>query len=58
MCIGLVGSIVGIEGEDLDRVATVDVGGRLRRVGLMTVPEAKLGDEVLIHAGFAVRVVG
>lgn len=54
MCIGLAGRILSVEGDDLDRVAIVDVGTGTRRVGLVTLPEATEGDVVLIHAGYAV----
>lgn len=54
MCIGLAGRILSIEGDDLDRVAIVDVGTGTRRVGMVTLPEATVGDVVLIHAGYAV----
>jgi hydrogenase expression/formation protein HypC len=54
MCIGLAGRILSIEGDDLDRVAIVDVGTGTRRVGLVTLPDAAVDDVVLIHAGYAV----
>lgn len=54
MCIGLVGTILSIEGADLDRVGVVDTGSGTRRVGLVTLPEATEGDVVIIHAGYAV----
>jgi hydrogenase expression/formation protein HypC len=35
----------------------VDFGGILKQVNLAYVPEAKMGDYVLVHAGFAISVI-
>lgn len=56
MCIGLAGRILSIEGDDLERAAIVDVGAGTRRVGLVTLPDAAVGDVVVIHAGYAVAL--
>ncbi len=53
MCIGVPGKIVsknGIEG-------IVETKGIERNVNLILVPEAKLGDHVLIHAGAAIQLI-
>jgi len=42
---------------DADRMATVDVLGVTRKVALDLTPQAKVGDYVLVHAGFAIEVV-
>ena len=39
------------------RLATVDFGGVTREVNLACVPEARVGDYVLVHVGFALCVV-
>lgn len=58
MCLAVPGRIVAIEGEDpLERTAEVDFGGVLRSVSLACVPEAGLGDHVLVHVGLAISVV-
>jgi hydrogenase expression/formation protein HypC len=44
-----------IERRELVGVAEVD--GVRREVSLMLQPEAKLGDYVLVHAGYAIGVV-
>ena len=38
-------------------MAEVDILGVSRHVSLDLVPEAKVGDYVLVHAGFAIQVV-
>jgi hydrogenase expression/formation protein HypC len=54
MCLAIPSRIV----EKNDLVATVDVCGARREVNLMLLPEeAKIGDYVLVHAGFAMQKV-
>ncbi|WP_018702223.1 MULTISPECIES: HypC/HybG/HupF family hydrogenase formation chaperone [Sporomusaceae] len=53
MCLAVPAQIV----EREDMVATVDVGGVRRQVSMMLLPEAKIGDYVLIHAGFAMQQI-
>jgi len=43
--------------QDLWRVAEVDFGGVRQRVSLACLPEARVGDQVLVHVGFALSVV-
>ena len=38
-------------------MARVEIGGVERSASLLLTPEAKLGDYVLIHAGFAIHVI-
>jgi hydrogenase expression/formation protein HypC len=57
MCLAVPGKIVSVVGEDLARQAKVDFGGVLREVNLAYVPEAKVGEYVLVHVGFAISVV-
>ena len=38
-------------------LATVDVGGVQRQVSMLLLPEAQIGDYVLIHAGFAMQQI-
>jgi hydrogenase expression/formation protein HypC len=37
--------------------AEIDVGGNTKEVNITLTPEAKAGDYVLIHAGFAIQVI-
>jgi len=54
MCLTIPGQIVRIEGEDpLTRRAVIDYSGERRTVQLLYLPEARVGDWVVVHAGFA-----
>ncbi len=58
MCLAIPGQILEIiDGEGLERRARVDIGGTEREVSLGMVPEAKVGDHLVSHSGFALRVV-
>lgn len=58
MCLAIPGMITCISGEDpLMRSGKVDFGGVLREVCLAYVPEVKVGDYVIVHAGFALSRV-
>jgi hydrogenase expression/formation protein HypC len=58
MCLAIPGKITSISGEDpLLRTGKVDFGGILKEVSLAYVPEAKLGDYVIVHVGFALSRV-
>ena len=57
MCLGVPGQIVELHEVDGLRMATVDFGGTRREVCLAYVPEAGLGDYVVVHVGFAISIV-
>jgi hydrogenase expression/formation protein HypC len=58
MCLAVPGRIVSIEGDDpILRSARVDFAGVFKQVRLAYVPEAKVGDYVLVHVGFAINTV-
>lgn len=58
MCLAVPGQIVDIEGEDpLLRTGRVNFAGIVKRVNLSYTPEAKPGDYVLVHVGFALSTV-
>jgi hydrogenase expression/formation protein HypC len=58
MCLAIPGKITSISGEDpLMRTGKVDFGGILKDVSLAYVPEAQLGDYVIVHVGFALSRV-
>lgn len=58
MCLAVPGKILEIHGDDpLLRSARVSFGGALREVSLACVPEAKVGDYVLVHVGLALSIV-
>jgi hydrogenase expression/formation protein HypC len=54
MCLGIPGEIVSIDDEDGVRVGKVRFAGILRSVCLTCVPDAVVGDYVLVHVGFAI----
>ncbi len=54
MCLGIPGRIVEVSPEGLMRMGKVDFGGIVREACLAYVPEAQLGDYVIVHAGFAI----
>lgn len=53
MCLAVPGKILSIHGEDLFRTGRVSFGGLVKEVSLAYVPEACMGDYVIVHAGFA-----
>jgi hydrogenase expression/formation protein HypC len=54
MCLAVPGKIVEIAGEGELRMGKVDFAGVQRQACLAYVPEAQLGDYVLVHVGFAI----
>ena len=58
MCLAIPGRILSMTGDDpLMRVGRVDFGGIVKEINLAYVPEAALGDYVLVHVGFAISVI-
>jgi hydrogenase expression/formation protein HypC len=58
MCLAVPGQIVTISGDDpLSRSGKVNFGGIHKEVCLAYVPEANVGDYVLVHVGFALQIV-
>ena len=58
MCLAVPGKIVEIQGDEpMTLVGKVDFGGVIREVSLAYVPEAKVGDYVNVHVGFALTVI-
>jgi hydrogenase expression/formation protein HypC len=58
MCLAVPGKVISIEGDDpILRAGKVNFGGVIKQVNLGYVPEAKVGDYVIVHVGFALSVV-
>jgi hydrogenase expression/formation protein HypC len=58
MCLAVPGKIISVEGDDLIlRAGKVNFGGAIKQVNLSYVPEAKVGDYVVVHVGFAISVI-
>ena len=53
MCLAIPVLIKSIE----DKEAEVEIGGITRRISLWLTPEAKVGDYVLVHTGYAINVL-
>jgi hydrogenase expression/formation protein HypC len=55
MCLAVPGRITSISGEEpLMRMGKIDFGGILKEASLAYVPEAQIGDYVIVHVGFAI----
>ncbi len=54
MCLGVPGRIIEVQEGGLMRMGRVDFGGITRQVCLAYVPEAQVGDWVIVHVGFAI----
>jgi hydrogenase expression/formation protein HypC len=58
MCLAVPGMIQSIEGDDpIFRCGKVSFGGIVKQINLAYVPEAKIGDYVLVHVGFAISII-
>jgi hydrogenase expression/formation protein HypC len=58
MCLAVPGKIMSIEGADaVFRRGRVNFGGIVKEVNLSYVPEASVGDYVVVHVGFALSIV-
>ena len=57
MCLAIPGKIIEIQEAGSMRAARVQFGGIVRQVSLSFVPEAGLGDYVMVHVGFAISRV-
>lgn len=58
MCLAVPGRILSVTGDDpLLRVGRIDFGGVVKEVNLAYTPEARPGEYVLTHVGFAMAVI-
>jgi hydrogenase expression/formation protein HypC len=58
MCLAIPGKIERITGGDsLTRMGKINFGGIIKEASLAYVPEAKIGDYVIVHVGFALSRV-
>ena len=57
MCLAIPGKIAEIQQKDGVRTGRVLFGGIVREASLDFVPEAKVGDYVMVHVGFAISAV-
>jgi len=57
MCLAVPGRVLSIVGDGELRMARIDFSGVTREACLAFVPEAQVGDYVLVHVGFALTRV-
>ena len=57
MCLAIPGKVVSIEQSNGLRVGRIEFGGIVRQASLDFVPEAQVGDYVMVHVGFAISRV-
>jgi hydrogenase expression/formation protein HypC len=58
MCLAIPGKITSIAGDDpLSRTATVDFAGVQKNVSLACLPDARVGNFVMVHVGIALCCV-
>jgi hydrogenase expression/formation protein HypC len=60
MCLGIPGEVLSLPTEEdaqALRTGRVRFGGIVREVSLDLVPEARVGDYVVVHVGFALSVI-
>jgi hydrogenase expression/formation protein HypC len=51
MCLAIPSKIIGID----NNMATIDVDGVRRQTSLLLLEDARVGDYVIVHAGFAIQ---
>jgi hydrogenase expression/formation protein HypC len=54
MCLGIPGKIAELFERDGLRMARVDYGGVIKEACLTYEPEARVGEYILVHVGFAI----
>jgi len=57
VCLAIPGKVLEIQEMGTVRAARVQFGGIVRQVSLSFVPEAGIGDYVMVHVGFAISRV-
>jgi hydrogenase expression/formation protein HypC len=53
MCLAIPARITSIK----DKEADAEIGGISRRISIYLTPEAKVGDYVLVHTGYAINII-
>ena len=57
MCLAIPGRVIEIFEDRGIRMGRAEFGGTVRRICLEQLPEAGIGDYVLVHVGFALSVI-
>jgi hydrogenase expression/formation protein HypC len=54
VCLAIPGRVLSVSGDEpIMRIGQVDFGGVTKEINLAFVPEAQVGDYVVVHVGFA-----
>ncbi len=53
MCLAVPVKVVAVEGNE----AEVEIGGVKRSISIVLTPEAKVGDYVLLHTGYSLKII-
>ncbi|BCY18800.1 hydrogenase assembly protein HypC [Leptolinea sp. HRD-7] len=57
MCLAVPGKIIEIYDSAGMRMCKIDFGGVTREACLQVLPDAKVGDFTIVHAGFALNIL-
>ena len=57
MCLGVPGKVIEIYEQNGLQMGKMDFGGVTREACLAYIPEIKLGDYCVVHAGFAISLL-
>jgi len=53
VCLAIPAKVISIQGQE----AEAEIGGISRKISLALTPEARVGDYVLLHTGYAISIV-
>ncbi len=59
MCLGIPGKVLSISEDDdpILKTGRVSFGGSIKEISLAYVPDVKVDDYVIVHAGFALNII-
>jgi len=57
MCLAIPGKVISLEGQGPEATGRVDFGGIRKEIHFAYVPDVRVGDYVMVHAGFAISIV-
>lgn len=57
MCLGIPGKVTEVYQQDDLPMGKVEFGGILKEICLAYTPEARVGQYVIVHAGFAISLI-
>ena len=57
MCLAIPGKVISVEQSNGLRSGRIQFGGIVRQASLDFVPEAQVGDYVMVHVGYAISLV-